>query len=285
MLRTRHLNWCGPISGNLNQVPNRNAVVFSSRLLCHDPLVCIFGRRNSVGGNNLLLQPLRIGPIVPSSNTVMEPDFHQHIGPAGVVSTTRIFLEDVTRDAEIRMLEDELPKAVEHVRTTAPDVVVFGCTSAGALGTLAHNDGIGDIIKKKVGARVVTVLGAVLTKVRTIGPRNLALFTPYAEDLTNCVASSLAEAGYPPVKAVGMGFRANLEIGRVPPSEIIRFVEFQIEGCVPDCLFLSCTNWHAIEAIEPLQQKLGIPVVTSNQAAIDEVRQAAGNRLSIESRI
>jgi maleate isomerase len=227
-----------------------------------------------------LVRPLRIGLIVPSSNTVMEPDFHQYIGRAGTVSTTRIFLEDVTRDAELRMLEDELPKAVDLIRTTAPDVVVFGCTSAGALGTLAHDDGIGEIIQKGVGVRVVTVLGAVLAKLRTIGPRNVALFTPYTVDLTNCVASSLAEAGYPPVKAVGMCVRANLEIGRVPPSEIIRFVESQIEGLVPDCLFLSCTNWHAIEAIEPLQQKLGIPVVTSNQAAIDEVRQAADNRLS-----
>jgi hypothetical protein len=29
-----------------------------------------------------------------------------------------------------------------------------------------------------------------------------------------------------------------------------------------------------------LQQKLGMPVITSNQTAIDEVRRAAGNRLS-----
>src|ERR1700722_8838137 len=116
--------------------------------------MCILGRSNSAGGNRLLGQPLRIGLIVPSSNTVMEPDFHQHIGRASIVSTTRIFLEDVTRVAEIRMLEDELPKAVELIRTTAPDVVVFGCTSAGALGTLVHDDGIGEIIEKGVGVGV-----------------------------------------------------------------------------------------------------------------------------------
>jgi len=232
-----------------------------------------------------LVQPLRIGLLVPSSNTVMEPDFHRDIGPAGIVSTTRIFLEDVTRKSEIRMLEDELPKAVELIRTTAPDVVVFGCTSAGALGTLAHDDGIGEAINKRVGVGVVTVLRAVLTKLRTIAPRNVALFTPYTEDLTHCVASSLAEAGYPPVKAVGMGIRANLEIGRVTPSEIIRFVESQIEGCAPDCLFLSCTNWRAIETIEPLQQKLGMPVITSNQTAVDEVRRLADNRFSTVSRM
>ena len=229
------------------------------------------------------VQPLRIGLIVPSSNTVMEPDFHRHLGPEALVSTARIFLEDVTRDAELRMLEDDLPRAIKLIRTTAPDVVVFGCTSAGALGTLAHDDAIGEIIEKGAGVRAVTVLRAVLTHLRAIRPRRLVVFTPYVEDLTSSIASSLAEAGCPPVKAKGMGIQANLEIGRVSPSEILSFVESQIEGCAPDCVFLSCTNWRAIEAIDPLHRKLRIPIVTSNQAAIEIIRQAIRNRLSTPS--
>ena len=218
-------------------------------------------------------RPLRIGLIVPSSNTVMEPDFHQQIGRTAIVSTTRIFLEEVTREEELRMLDNDLPKATELIRTTAPDVVIFGCTSAGALGTLAHDREIGERIRKGAGAPAVTVLEAVLWKVRAIDPRKIAVFTPYTEDLTNNIASSLREAGYPPVKAVGMGIRRNLDIGRVPPSEVIRFVESQLKGCSPDCVFLSCTNWRSVEAIEPLQRKLGIPIVTSNQAAADAVRR------------
>jgi len=204
----------------------------------------------------------------------MEPEFHQHLGREGIVSTTRIFLENVTREAELRMLEDDLPRAVKLIGTTTPDVVVFGCTSAGALGRLSHDDGIGELIEKGTGVRAVTVLRAVLTQLHAIGPRKVALFTPYLEDLTNGIASSLAEAGYPPVKAAGMRIRENHEIGKVPPSEIVRFVESQIEGCTADCVFLSCTNWRAIEAIEPLQRKLGIPIITSNQAAIEMVRRA-----------
>jgi maleate isomerase len=58
-------------------------------------------------------RPLRVGLIVPSSNTVMEPDFHQQLGRAAIVSTTRIFLEEVTREEELRMLENDMPKATE----------------------------------------------------------------------------------------------------------------------------------------------------------------------------
>jgi maleate isomerase len=220
---------------------------------------------------------MRIGLIVPSSNTVMEPDFHRHFPAPAIVSTTRIFLETVTREAEQRMLEDELPKAIKLIATTAPDVVVFGCTSAGALGTLAHDDRIAEMIEKATGARAVTVLRAVLTNLQLIGPRKVAVFTPYIEDLTASIASSLAEAGYPPVKTAGMGIQSNLKIGKVPPTEIIHFVESHLEDCAPDCLFLSCTNWRAIEVIDALETKLGIPVITSNQSAIDAVRQATAH--------
>ena len=224
------------------------------------------------------MQPLRIGLIVPSSNTVMEPDFHRYLGQECVISTTRIFLETVTREAEVQMLEDDLAKAAELIGTTAPDVVVFGCTSAGALGALAHDDGISDLIAQGSSSQTITVLRAVLTQLRDIGPRKLAVFTPYIKDLTGSIASSLEEAGFPPLKAAGMGIRANLEIGSVTPAQIVSFVESQIAGCTPDCIFLSCTNWRAIEAIEPLQSRLGIPIVSSNRAAINVVRQAAENR-------
>jgi maleate isomerase len=219
---------------------------------------------------------LRIGLIVPSSNTVMEPDFHRHIGPAGIVNTARMLLESVTREAEARMLEEELPRAARLIRTTAPDITVFGCTSAGALGTLEHDAGIGEAIEKEAGGKVVTVLGAVLAKLRAIRPRRVAVFTPYVRELTDSIASSIAEAGFAPVQAAGMGIRANLEIGRVAPLEIVSFVEKQLAGCAPDCIFLSCTNWRAMEAIETLQGRFGIPIVTSNQAAIEMVRRESG---------
>jgi maleate isomerase len=219
----------------------------------------------------LPVRPLRVGLIVPSSNTVMEPDFHRHFGRPTVISTTRILLENVTREAETRMLQDGLPAAIELIGTTAPDVVVFGCTSAGALGNLAHDQAIADLIQKRLKTQTVTALGAVLAQLRTMGPRKVAVFTPYMEELTNCVASCLAEAGFPLLKAVGMGIRSNLEIGAIAAEQIVHFVESQMaeaDRSAADCLFLSCTNWRAIGAIEPLQRKFGIPVVTSNQAAI-----------------
>jgi maleate isomerase len=215
---------------------------------------------------------MRIGLIVPSSNTVMEPDFHRHFTPPNVVSTTRILLERVTREAEIRMLREDLPRAVQLIKTTAPDVVVFGCTSAGSLQGLVHDDGIGAMIEKQTGAKTITVLRAIIQQLASIGPKKIAVLTPYVEDLTRSIARCIAEAGFTVVKAAGMGIQQNLEIGKVTPAEIVKFAESQLGGIEADCVFLSCTNWRAIETIDQLRTKLGIPIVTSNQAAIDSLR-------------
>jgi maleate isomerase len=231
------------------------------------------------------IEPLRVGLIVPSSNTVMEPDFHRQIGKSATVSTSRILLEDVTRKAETKMLEDSLPQAIKLIGTTASDVIVFGCTSAGALGNLSHDDAIARLIEERTGAKAVTVLRAVLMRLSSIRPKKIAVLTPYIDDLTRSIARSLSEAGFSIIKAAGMGIRANLEIGRVTPAEILRFADSELSGITPDCLFLSCTNWRAIETIQNLQKELGIPIVTSNQAAIEIVEQQGKALLAKEARL
>src|SRR5260370_41205141 len=139
---------------------------------------------------------MRVGLIVPSSNTVMESDFHRGL-TGSLVSTTRSFLEDVTREAELRMLAEDLPRALRLIKTTAPDVVVFGCTSAGSLGTLDHERAITRQIEHETGAAAITIIGAVIGQLNAIRPQRLAILTPYEAELTASGASSIAEGRYP----------------------------------------------------------------------------------------
>lgn len=216
----------------------------------------------------------RIGLIIPSSNTVMEPDFHRQLGAVCSISTDRMYLEQVGRDAEKTMIDEEFPRALRLIKTTDPHVVVFGCTSAGSLGGLEHDAAIGRRIAQQTGARAVTVVGAVVDQLRLIAPRKVAVLTPYNEDLTLSVSRCVTEAGYELVTADGMGIVSNREIGRVTPKEILEFVESRMDGLEADCIFLSCTNWQAIDAIASVRARFGVPVISSNQAIIEAARNA-----------
>ncbi len=216
--------------------------------------------------------------IIPASNTVMEPDFHRTgTDFPWTVSTWRIFLESVTEEAEIRMLQEELPSCLKQIAKTGPDLVVFGCTSAGSLGGLGHDRDMTDDIRACTGASVVTVIGAMLADLESIAPRRVAVFTPYPDELTSSVTRCVAEAGYEIACSKGMELRDNGDIGRVTPAEITDFVQAGMAGVSTDCVFLSCTNWRAIEAISVLRSALGVPVLSSNQVTLEASRREASS--------
>ena len=100
--------------------------------------------------------------------------------------------------------------------------------------------------------------------------RLLAISILFVFPVTGC----LAEAGYELVKVAGMGMVRNRDIGEVTPAGIASFVSGHMAGIDADCVFLSCTNWQGIGAIEPLRARFSVPVISSNQATIDAVRDA-----------
>jgi maleate isomerase len=132
-----------------------------------------------------------------------------------------------------------------------------------------------DDIRAQTGADVVTVIGAMLAALEATRPGRVAIFTPYTDELTSSVTHCVAEAGYEIACAKGMGFRDNAVIGRVAPAEIMAFVETGMVGVSADCVFLSCTNWRAIEAIDVLRGALGMPVLSSNQVTLEASRRSS----------
>jgi maleate isomerase len=73
-----------------------------------------------------------------------------------------------------------------------------------------------------------------------------------------------------------MGIVENEKIARVTPEEITQFASGHLTGVDVDLVFVSCTNFRAIDVIPELQRKLRVPVCTSNQAAFDAVSDLLG---------
>jgi maleate isomerase len=219
--------------------------------------------------------PIDVALIVPHSNTVMEPDFDRMAGDTLDVTTWRIQLDEVTREAEERMLGETLDERLEEIAPTRPSLVVFGCTSAGALGGLGHDARVARRIVDATGAPVVTVVGSMTEKLAALSPSRVAVFTPYLDELTSSVSACVREAGYDVVLERGMGLVDNREIGRMPPEQIVDFVMREIGDREVDAVFLSCTNWRAAETLEALSAALGVPVLSSNQVTYASVAAVA----------
>lgn len=216
----------------------------------------------------------RVALLVPSSNTVMENDLHRGL-PADrfTVHTDRMYLVETTREAEIAMIEEHARPAAKDVGTTEPDLIVFGCTSGGSLFGLDYDAKICRELGELAGCPALGVVSAVSDALNQAKARKIAVIAPYNEDLTRSVVTALESGSREIVAAHGMGITVNVELSDPTPEDIVRFAKQKLEGMSFDTLFVSCTNFRALEAKPALEREFGVPVITSNSAVVDTIKQ------------
>ena len=215
----------------------------------------------------------RVGLLVPSSNTVMEVDFYRNLPPPITIHPARMYLEETTPQEEERMISEELPRAAQLLGTLHPHRVVFGCTSAGALHGAGFPQEINRTIGAIVGCPVLDILSPVAEELKGIGAQKLAVVTPYAPALNQPLQASLEALGFQVLSIDGMGITANFELATPTPGEIFAFVQNCKIPPGAEALFISCTNFRALEALSLMRGHFRLPIVTSNQATIEKIKR------------
>jgi maleate isomerase len=222
----------------------------------------------------------RIGLIVPSSNTTMESEFWRLV-PEGVsVHTARMSLVEVTPDALRKMAEDSL-RAAEELATAEVDIIVYGCTTGSLLEGIEWENKLRESIEKRTGIKTVTTAQAVVEALRELKAKKVVIATPYIEELNQREKAFLESNGFEVLRIKGLGIIKNTEIGRQPPWVAYRLAK-EVFLKDADAIFISCTNFRTIEIIEPLEQDLGKPVVSSNTASLWFALRALNLGISIQ---
>jgi maleate isomerase len=216
-----------------------------------------------------LSEGTRLGLLVPSSNTMMEADFTRGLPEGTTLHTARMYLEDTTVEGENRMLDEHTMGPARDVGTAKPDVVVFGCTSAGALRGNDYDAELCERIAEVTKAPVVSTIRSVRDAVAASGARRVGVITPYVDELNERIKASVEADGIEVVRIAGLGISDNFAIAMVRQGEIVDFAASALSGLDIDLVFASCTNFGAMAARQAISQRLGLPVVTSNQAVLE----------------
>ena len=168
-------------------------------------------------------RPARVGLMIPSSNTMMEVDFARGLPPGAALHTARMYMQDTTQAGESRMLDEFALPAARDLGTARPDVVVFGCTSAGALRGSDYDAQLCERISELTGAPVVSTIGAVRTAIETSGAASIGVITPYVGELNEKIRDSIEADGIQVAGITGLGITDNFRIAEVAPDEIVAF--------------------------------------------------------------
>jgi maleate isomerase len=218
----------------------------------------------------------RLGLLLPSSGTVQEVDFYRRVPPHVTVHAARMRLPTTTEADEIRMLDGHVLPAAADLGTMRPDVVVFSCTSAGALRGRDYETRLCRAIADTTGAPVVSTMDAVREALGRLAVRSVAVVTPYPESLTTPIRTGLEAEGLTVPVARGLGLTDSLDIATVTPDAIVGFAVETFRRGPADAVFVACCTFRAFDARDAIAAALGVPVVTSNQAALDAALRVLG---------
>jgi len=221
----------------------------------------------------------KLGLIVPSSNTAMEPEFAQALQGSNIsLHTTRIPLKNVTIKS-LEAMEKETKAAAKLLKDADVDLVVFGCTS----GSLFRGSGYDLVLAKQIseasGCHVVTTAGAVVDALKALEAHNISLATPYIAEVNAREIDFLSQSGFQIMKTESLGIKENLEIGRLTHQHASNLAK-KANTPQAQAIFVSCTNFRTFQAIPLLEEQLAKPVVSSNSATLWATQKAMKTKIN-----
>lgn len=216
----------------------------------------------------------RIGLLIPSNNTVIEPELYRMV-PEGVsVHGTMMFLEGMG-DGAMHTMEAVAERGMRELVGAAVDVIVYACFGT----TLAKDRDWATKFREK-GERLsnvpcTTASLAMLNALSHLEVQRIAVGAPYPEDLNERLESYFADNGFTVVSHRGLGIDDVHEFCRQPPN-----VAYELARAV-DCpeaeaICLLATDFRTIEVLEPLEHDLGKPVISTNQSILWKALQLTG---------
>ncbi len=208
----------------------------------------------------------RVGLIIPSSNRLTEPQLRHFAPPELGIHVTRLQMTGKW-NRPLSALSEDIQRAAGALADAKCDIIVFHCT-----GHAMEEGPDGDartraLIKNATGIEAISTASAIQEALSALKLKRLILMTPYEQDTNDHEIDYLRQIGIAVVHDVALALPGSDQYLAQPPE---RWVELAAEHARDDAdgYFLSCTNTTQIEAIEPIERRLGKAVVNSNQAVL-----------------
>lgn len=214
----------------------------------------------------------RIGLIVPASNTVCEPECARLVPEGVAVYAARVLFEPTLEG--LQDMRDQAWRAAHELASESiSNLILFCCTVGSMMGGPEADQELAGRIEKETGVPTTTTTTAVRAALGALGLTRIAVATPYTKEINALERELLQAMGYQVTGMAGVydgvaarDFRNDM-IGCLSP-EVAWRKALRVNGKENEGIFISCTNFRAIDVIERLERDTGKPVVTSNQAGI-----------------
>ncbi|MEO1918680.1 MAG: Asp/Glu racemase [Paracoccaceae bacterium] len=207
-----------------------------------------------------------LGLIVLETDETIEAEFRALFNQPGIgLFHARIPVAQEITPETLPEMEAALPAAVGLLPSAFPmDVIGYACTSGA---TVIGADNISRMVTQIFpNAKTTDPITAVMAALEHLGMRRIGLVTPYVEDVSAAMINLLQRNGFEVVNFGSFEQKEDAIVARISPDSIYNAVCDIGAADNVEAVFVACTNLRTFDVIERAEERIGRPVVSSNQA-------------------
>ena len=224
----------------------------------------------------------KLAAIVPSTNTIVEADFHHLFRIPGVTfHTGRMYIErpalgsDDAFAALLGQVDAAFETALRDVMTCKPDYLVMGMSAPTFWGGREGNAAFRERARRLSGLEVTTGAEACSAALAALGARRIAVLTPYQPIMREQIVRYFEESGFPVTRYVDLMCPSATAIAAVTEDELRRVLR-GLDGPDVDAIVQVGTNLSMVGLAAEAEGWLGKPVIAINTAIIWHAYRANG---------
>ncbi len=177
-------------------------------------------------------------------------------------------LKTMTPDGYDAVLDRIAPAAQKLAQQGARAIVLMG-TSLSFYKGAAFNQKLTDSMRQATGLPAITMSTAVVEGLKAVGAKRIAVATAYNDEVNARLEAFLAESGFTVQIVKGLGIEKVEDINAVTQAGLTEFCAGVFKNAnQADAMLVSCGGLRTLEIIQPLEQRTGIPVVSSTRHAL-----------------
>ena len=220
-------------------------------------------------------EPLRIGLVVPFAADRV-PAEGPMMYPEVTFIARGVGVRALTPEGYDAAFEAIVPAAKELAKQDLDAIMVIGTSLTFYRGYEAHQQLL-ERLRAETGLPVSTMTEAVVDGLRSVGATRVAVATAYSDLVNDRLADFLRRSGFEVAAMQGFGLTGFGDAANQSEQDIIDLSAKAIEEAqAADAVLISCGGLKTLGCAVPLEQRHGIPVVTSTQSAFWKALRLAG---------
>jgi arylmalonate decarboxylase len=161
-------------------------------------------------------------------------------------------------------VQERIPAAAKKLAAMGAQAIELTGTSLTFYQGEAYNQKLRKIVTEASGLPATTMSNGVIEGLKAVGAKKVAVATAYNDEINDRLRAFLLEHGLTPAVITGLGIEAMTDVDKVTQQDLIDF-SARVRASAPDAdsMLVSCGGFRTLEIIAPLEQRTGVPVISS----------------------